>query len=215
MTLDSTASTLLSKGSLFQRVSHSHKILPHPTPFCGHSFNWGILIPARSRGTGRKKRRRRRRRKKPEEVVDLSDSLDEFEIFNQTLSFEDVSNEMGVQRKPQSSLIELIENQPGKGASRKSTQSQIPPPLPNLLLLLLTNLNQSDLNMMIQKGKGSREGKMWLRPEEPVRPGKTRPSELRSSKRSATHHNGACRGRKLSLRSHEPGSQHACTAGGP
>ena len=66
----------------------------------------------------------------PEEVVDLLDSSNEFEVFNQTLSSEDVSNEMGVQRKPQRSLMELIENQPGKGAPGKSTQSQIPPPLP-------------------------------------------------------------------------------------
>ena len=46
----------------------------------------------------------------PEEVVDLLGSSDEFEIFNQTLSPEDVFDEMGVQRKPQRSLMELIEN---------------------------------------------------------------------------------------------------------
>ena len=34
---------------------------------------------------------------------------------------------MGVQRKPQKSLMELIENQPGKSAPGKSMQSQIPP----------------------------------------------------------------------------------------
>ena len=66
----------------------------------------------------------------PEEVVDLSDSSDEFEVFNQTLSPENAFDEMGVQRKPQRSLMELIENQPRKGALGKSTQSQIPPPLP-------------------------------------------------------------------------------------
>ena len=60
--------------------------------------------------------------------MDLLDSSDEFEVFNQTLPSEDVSDEMGVQRKPQRSLMELIENQPGKGAPGKSTQSQIPPP---------------------------------------------------------------------------------------
>ena len=65
-----------------------------------------------------------------EEVVDLSDSSDEFEVFNRTLPSEDVSDEMGVQRKPQRSIMKLIENQPGKGAPGKSTQSQIPPPLP-------------------------------------------------------------------------------------
>ena len=36
---------------------------------------------------------------------------------------------MGVQRKPQKSLMELIENQPGKNAAGRSTWSQIPPPL--------------------------------------------------------------------------------------
>ena len=34
---------------------------------------------------------------------------------------------MGIQKKPQKSLMELIENQPGKSAPGKSTQSQIPP----------------------------------------------------------------------------------------
>ena len=32
----------------------------------------------------------------PEEIVDLSDSSDEFKVFNQTLSLEDVFDEMGV-----------------------------------------------------------------------------------------------------------------------
>jgi len=63
-----------------------------------------------------------------EEIVDLIDSLDEFEVFNQTIHSEDDSGEMGVQRKPQRSLMELIENQPGKGATGRSAQSQIPPP---------------------------------------------------------------------------------------
>ena len=58
-----------------------------------------------------------------EEVVDLLDSSDEFEVFNQTPPTEDILDEMGVQRKPQRSLMELIENQPGRGASGKSTQS--------------------------------------------------------------------------------------------
>ena len=66
----------------------------------------------------------------PEKVVDLSDSSDEFKVFNQTLSPENVFDKMGVQRKPQRSLMELIENQPGKGAPGKSTQSQIPPLFP-------------------------------------------------------------------------------------
>ena len=61
-------------------------------------------------------------------MVDLTDSSDEFEVFNQTIHSEVDLDEIGVQRKPQRSLIELIENQPGKGAPGRSAQSQIPPP---------------------------------------------------------------------------------------
>ena len=37
---------------------------------------------------------------------------------------------MGIQRKPQKSPLELIENQPGRGEPGKSTQSRLPPPPP-------------------------------------------------------------------------------------
>ena len=60
----------------------------------------------------------------------MSDSSDGFKVFNQTLPPEDDFYKMGVQRKPQRSLMELIENQTRKGALGKSTQSQIPPPFP-------------------------------------------------------------------------------------
>ena len=36
----------------------------------------------------------------PEKVIDLLDSSDEFEVFNQTPPPEDILDEMGVQRKP-------------------------------------------------------------------------------------------------------------------
>ena len=73
--------------------------------------------------------------KESEEVVDLLDSQDEFEVFNQPLSPESNSvdlihqqeaeivalDEMGIQRKSKRSLLDLIESQPGKDAPRKST----------------------------------------------------------------------------------------------
>ena len=40
----------------------------------------------------------------PDEVVDLTNSSDKFEVFNQTIHFEDDPDEMGIQRKPQKSL---------------------------------------------------------------------------------------------------------------
>ena len=64
----------------------------------------------------------------------LSESLDEFEVFNQPPSLEDISadidsqqqvdiitfEEMGIQRKNQRSLMDLIESQLGRDASEKS-----------------------------------------------------------------------------------------------
>ena len=42
--------------------------------------------------------------------VDLTESEDEFEVFNQPPSPKSLPEEMGIQRKPQKSLMELIED---------------------------------------------------------------------------------------------------------
>ena len=47
--------------------------------------------------------------------MDLIEFVDEFEVFNQPPSPRSLLEEMGIQRKPQKSLLELIENQPRKG----------------------------------------------------------------------------------------------------
>ena len=62
--------------------------------------------------------------------VDLTESIDELKVFNQPLSPTSLPEEMGIQRKPQKNLLELIENQPGKGRPGKSTQPKLPPPPP-------------------------------------------------------------------------------------
>ena len=68
------------------------------------------------------------KKEREEEVfVDLTDSLDEFEVFNQPSSPKSLPEEMGIQRKPQKSLMELIEDKPGRGAPGKSTQSKLLP----------------------------------------------------------------------------------------
>ena len=61
--------------------------------------------------------------------MDLTESVDEFKAFNQPSSLKSLPEEMGIQRKPQKSLLELIENQPGKGGLGKSAQPKLPPPL--------------------------------------------------------------------------------------
>ena len=65
-----------------------------------------------------------------EEVVELLDSADEFEVFNQPQSPEVTSDNMGIQRKSQRNLLDVIEGQPGKGAPGKSVQTNLPPPPP-------------------------------------------------------------------------------------
>ena len=58
---------------------------------------------------------------KEEGFVDLTESTDKFEVFNQPSPPKDVPEEMGIQRKPQRSLQELLESQPGRGEAGKSS----------------------------------------------------------------------------------------------
>ena len=62
--------------------------------------------------------------------MDLTEFADEFEVFNQPSSPNNLPDEMGIQRKPQKSLQELLESQPGRGEPRKSAQPRLPPPSP-------------------------------------------------------------------------------------
>ena len=56
-----------------------------------------------------------------EEVVEVSDSSDDFGIFDQSIHSGEGLDEMEIQWKPQRSLLELMEGQPGKSALAKST----------------------------------------------------------------------------------------------
>ena len=80
---------------------------------------------------------RKEKEKGEEEVVAVSESSDDFGIFDKPISPEEDPDEMEIQRKPQKSLLELMEGQPGKSALAKSTPSQAssllarsPPPAP-------------------------------------------------------------------------------------
>ena len=69
---------------------------------------------------------RKEEEKNEEAVVEVSDSSDDFGIFDQSKSFGEDTDEMGIQRKPQRSLLELMEGQPGKSVLAKLTQPQAP-----------------------------------------------------------------------------------------
>ena len=69
-------------------------------------------------------------KREEEGFVDLTESTNKFEVFNQLSPPKNLPDKMGIQRKPQKSLQELLESQPGRGESRKSAQPKLPPPPP-------------------------------------------------------------------------------------
>ena len=62
--------------------------------------------------------------------MDLTESTNDFEVFNQLSPPRNVPEEMGIQRKPQRSLQELLESQLGRGEAGKPSQPKLPPPPP-------------------------------------------------------------------------------------
>ena len=62
--------------------------------------------------------------------MDLTFPTDDYEVFNQSPPSLNVPEDMGIQRKPQCNLQELLESQPGRGEVGKSTQPKLPPAPP-------------------------------------------------------------------------------------
>ena len=91
------------------------------------------LPSLRKKGT----KRGRKKEKGEDIVVTVSESSDELGISGQPIRTEEDSDEMGIQRKPQKSLLELMEGQPGKSIPAKTISPQAsslpagsPPPAP-------------------------------------------------------------------------------------
>ena len=55
-----------------------------------------------------------------EGFVDLTSLTDDYEVFNQSSPSPNAPEDMGIQRKSQCSLQELLESQPGRGEAGKS-----------------------------------------------------------------------------------------------
>ena len=109
----------------------------------------------------------RTKNSKEEEVVEMTDSEDEFEVFNKDLSpetsvtdldphFSPIIDEMGIQRKPKSTLLALIENQPRRDASRKTVHSKsptLPPTLPSPQLVDLKRKREPKQKEVMEAGQ--------------------------------------------------------------
>ena len=63
--------------------------------------------------------------------VDLASATDDYEVFNQSISSPNTPEDMGIQRKPQRNLQELLESQLGRGEAGRPTQPKLPPPPPS------------------------------------------------------------------------------------
>ena len=66
--------------------------------------------------------------------MDLTSATDDYEVFNQSVLSPNTPEDMGIQRKPQRSLQELLESQPGRGEAGRSAQPKLPPPPPKLMM---------------------------------------------------------------------------------
>ena len=99
--------------------------------------------------------------------MDLTESVDEFEVFNQPSSSKSLPEEMGIQRKPQKSLLELIRNQLGKGGHGKSAQPKLPPPLPKSPRRALQPTLPSRIEQAGPKRRREQKGKNMMETERP------------------------------------------------
>ena len=110
--------------------------------------------------------------------VDLTESVDEFEVFNQPPSPKSLLEEMGIQRKPQKSLLELIENQLGKGGSGNSTQPKPPPPPPKSPLCAPPSIIPSRVEQVGPMRRREQKGK------DVVETGRLRPTNEEETQRA-------------------------------
>ena len=62
--------------------------------------------------------------------MDLTSATDDYEVFNQSSPSPNILEDIGIQRKLQRSLQELLESQPGRGEVGKPAQPKLPPPPP-------------------------------------------------------------------------------------
>ena len=90
-----------------------------------------------------------------EGFVDLTSLTDDYEIFNQSSPSPNISKDIGIQRKPQCSLQELLESQPGRGEAGKPAQPNFLLPHLSLLFVPLSHLPLPRLNNLTLRGEGS------------------------------------------------------------
>ena len=90
-----------------------------------------------------------------EGFVDLSSATDDYEVFDLFTPSPNTSEDMGIQKKPQRSLQELLESQPGRGEAGSQPNKNFLPLLLNLLYVPLSQLLLPGPNNLTPRGEGS------------------------------------------------------------
>ena len=102
-----------------------------------------------------------------EGFVDLTVSTDDYEVFNQPSPSQNEPEDMGIQRKPQRSLQELLESQLGRGEAGKPSQPQLPPPSPKSPPRALQPPPPSRVEQIDPKRRKEPKGKEVMEPGRP------------------------------------------------
>ena len=105
-----------------------------------------------------------------EGFVDLTSATNDYKVFNQSSPSPNTPEDMGIQRKPQRSLQELLESQPGRGVAGRSAQPKLPPPSPKSPLRAPQPPLPSKTEQPDPKRRRESKGK------EVIETGRTRPS---------------------------------------
>ena len=148
---------------------------PFSQPFSIATLSAGVPSPSPILKEGEKEEEEQNKKG----FVDLTTSTNEFEVFNQPSSPKNLPNKMGIQRKPQKSLLELIENQPERGEPGKSAQPRLPPPPPRSLPCVPQPTLPSRIEQVNPKRRREQKGK------DIIKTGRPRPTSKEEAHRVA------------------------------
>lgn len=105
--------------------------IPEGTPFSQPLLEAAISVGASSsRLATQEVEEEKEEGEQEEKTEEVLDSADGFEVFNRPQSPEVVSGDMGIQRKSQRSLLDVIEGKSRKETPERSSQTTLPPPPP-------------------------------------------------------------------------------------
>ena len=158
-------SVIKAKDHRFHRISVAYKgfVVPEGFPLPKNTvFPEPFPVATLSVGAPSPSPTLQEREEEQEErgFVDLTESVDNFEVFDQPSSPKSLPKEMGIQRKPQKSLMELIENQQAKGDLGSLFNPNFHLPHRSFLSVLLNQPVPLGLNRWTLRGGESRRAKM-------------------------------------------------------